>query len=111
MLEVMSCPVLVAQDQIDRCEELIVAAEEARDFAAIAQKMHLAQPFPVLSPVLVEVARMLDRHARELSGLIERLLPLADHDAPHEHIEPDDATVKELLIAMFGDPRQDGPVT
>lgn len=105
MVEIMSCPVLVAQEQAERCSEMMALAVEAADLGLIAQRLHVDQPSPPLSPLLIELVTTLQQHARDLASLIDRLAPMIDHDTAHEHVELDDDTVKQILVAMF-DPEE-----
>lgn len=102
MLEVISCPVMVADDQARRVAELGLDAEQTRDLAMLAARLHPDAP---VAPVLAELAQTVDRHARELAALADRLFALTNHDVPHAHNEPSEDDIKELLVTMFGDPR------
>jgi hypothetical protein len=104
MIEVMSCPVLVAEDQAERCAHMLLDAEQGRDLAVIAQSLHVDQSAVPVAPLLVELAMTLERHAAELTGLCDRFIALSDHEVSHAHIEPDLDIVKRLALAMFGEP-------
>jgi hypothetical protein len=106
MLEILSCPVLVAEDHAERAAEASFEAEEDRDLAQIAARLH---PDSAVAAVLAEVAELRDRHARELAALVDRLHPLTDHEAPHDHVEPDDDAMRDMMVAMFGAPHEGHP--
>jgi hypothetical protein len=101
MAEIISCPVLVADDQADRVFDLMLDSEQTRDLAVLCARLH---PRSSVAPLLAEVAATLDRHARELGDLVDRLVEHTTHDVPHDHIEPTDGDLHELLAALFGEP-------
>ena len=106
MMDIISCPMLVAEDHADRLADIAMDAELGHDLALLSARLH---PHSQVAPVLADIAQVLDRHRRELDALLDRLMPLVDHDEPHDHIVPDDDAVKEMLFALFGDPRDAEP--
>ncbi len=104
MIEIMSCPVLVAEDQAERAVEAMSDAVLARDLAVFAERLHSDHP---VAPLLAELALTLERHAGELASLIDRLIPLTNHELSHDHLELDDDAVRVLLHVMFDDPNEE----
>ena len=99
MVEVISCPVLVAEEQAERCAEMLMEAQQGRDLAILALDYHENTP---LAQVLEELVTALDRHARELATLGARLVALRDHDVAHSHVNGNAIDLKRLARAMFG---------
>lgn len=99
MVEVISCPVLVAEDQAERCAEMLMEAQQGRDLAILALDHHAKTP---LAPVLEELVTALDRQARELATLTDRLVALSDHEVAHAHVDGDAIDLMRLARAMFG---------
>lgn len=106
MVEVMGCPIMIAEDQGERLVGALVDAQETRDLAILAERLHPDAP---VAPLLAEVAMTLHRQAGEIASLLDRLIAHTNHDQPHAHVELDADAIRELLQAMFRDPFEAEP--
>jgi len=102
MVEVICCPVLVAEDQAERCGQMLMDAQQARDLAVLALDHHAASTAVPVAPVLEELVTTLDRHARELAALTDRVVALSDHEVAHSHVDGNTLDLARLARALFG---------
>lgn len=108
MIEVLSCPVMVAEDHADRTRQMAVDVETFCDLASVAQGLYTGGErtslVAELGELLAAFSATLQRHRNELLALAERFERLVDHERPHPHLDPEEIPIELVASAMFGRP-------
>lgn len=100
--QAMLCPVALIKALGERTQSIAAAAEASGRLADLAVKLHPTAA-PAFAPLLGDLSALLARHRDELMALIPRLEPLTDHDATHDHLEPDEGLFMQVVTALFGE--------
>lgn len=111
MIEVLTCPVTVAEDHAERTRQMAVDVETFEDLAQVARGLYSGEGDSLvaeLGELLAAFSATMQRHRDELLVLADRFQRLVDHERPHPHLDPEEIPVEAVAFAMFGLPDDRG---